>query len=588
MKDFNHLFRVRARFVGWIGQEAGMVHILKALLVMLALACVPVRALAGGVGIGLSSIDDWSTELPLLDLMKSARPWIGHGPDEWEAMSYEELAADGVFDAHGWPTRIPAGVSSIGTLLFTDFEAYVGGAAGRYRVSYEGTGEVGVGGGASNVTIGQNALEFDFVPGNGSVLVDIYVTDPGGTGDYVRNISIVRTDRLQAHAAGALFNPDWLALIDGFEVLRFMDWSETNESPLAHWADRPEPRDASYTVAGAPVELMVALANETGADPWFNMPHLADDDFIRRFAETVRDSLDPGLKAYVEFSNEVWNWSFSQAAWADEQARARWGKDNAWVQFYAARSVEMADIWTEVFGDEAEARLVRVIGTQTGWLGLEEDILEAPLWVKEERRREPPYTHFDAYAVTGYFGGHLGYEDWVPTVKGWIADSTEAAIRDADAMKLEGAERAQYVLDHRFDVATHLAWMHLSGDDRENDEVSDVASLIEETLAYQAEVAADHGLELVAYEGGTHVVAGWEAIEDEELTAFFTHLNYTSEMGALYRQLLDGWKGLDAGVFVAYLDIATPSQWGSWGNLRHLGDKTPRWDALTAARDAAE
>ena len=77
------------------------------------------------------------------------------------------------------------------------------------------------------------------------------------------------------------------------------------------------------------------------------------------------------------------------------------------------------------------------------------------------------------------------------------------------------------------------------------------------------------------------------AIDDEELTDFFTHLNYTSEMGALYRQLLDGWKGLDAGVFVAYLDIASPSQWGSWGNLRHLGDRTARWDALVAARDAA-
>ena len=247
----------------------------------------------------------------------------------------------------------------------------------------------------------------------------------------------------------------------------------------------------------------------------------------------------------------------------------------------------MADIWTEVFGAAADERLVRVISTQTAWLGLEEQVLDAPLWVKEERGRAAPYTHFDAYAVTGYFGGHLGYDEWVPEVKGWIADSTEAAIRDADTLKLEGTARAQYVLDHRFDAATMRAWTHLSGGDGPKDGVIDVASLVAETLAYQAEVAADHGLELVAYEGGTHVVAGWEAIDDEELTDFFTHLNYTSEMGALYRQLLDGWKGLDAGVFVAYLDIASPSQWGSWGNLRHLGDRTARWDALVAARDAA-
>ena len=40
-----------------------------------------------------------------------------------------------------------------------------------------------------------------------------------------------------------------------------------------------------------------------------------------RVAEAVRDGLDPRLKAYVEYSNEVWNRIFPQAGWAAAQAK---------------------------------------------------------------------------------------------------------------------------------------------------------------------------------------------------------------------------------------------------------------------------
>ena len=62
---------------------------------------------------------------------------------------------------------------------------------------------------------------------------------------------------------------------------------------------------------GVPLEVMIRLANDTGTEPWFTIPHLADDGLIVRMAETIRDQLDPGLRAWIEFSNETWNWSFS-------------------------------------------------------------------------------------------------------------------------------------------------------------------------------------------------------------------------------------------------------------------------------------
>jgi len=563
-----------------------MIRIFKTILAVLLLVAAPVRAEPGGIGIGLAAPVDWSTGLPFLDLMKTARPWIGHGADDWEAMNWDAMQAAGVFDEQGWPTQIPPGVSSIGTLVLTGLPDDAGGVTGRYVAQWEGTGEVEVDQGAMNASYGANTVEFDFAPGNGPVHIVILSTDPARTGDYLRNVTILRKDRVAAHAAGEIFNPDWLALIDGFEVLRFMDWMETNDSTLAHWADRPEPGDLSYRLNGVPVEVMIRLAHETGAEPWFNMPHLADDDFVRRFAEMVRDGLDPDLRAWVEFSNEVWNWGFDQAHWADEQAQAYWRRDPSWIQFYAGRATEVVDIWTEVYGDEADARLMRVIATQTGWLGLEQEILNATKWVRKARGRTAPGKHFDAYAITGYFGSHLGRGDWADPVRQWIADSRAAAQAEADANGLTGASRAAHVEAHKFDAAVTRMAAHLEGADGPADGVHDVPSLIGTGFPYHAEIAAEWGLELVAYEGGTHVVASWEEHDDEELNAFLIHFNYTEEMGALYTQVFDGWKAVDAGVFVAFLDVESPSKYGSWGHLRHLGDSNPRWDALVAARDA--
>ena len=70
---------------------------------------------------------------------------------------------------------------------------------------------------------------------------------------------------------------------------------------------------------------MVALANQTGTEPWFTMPAGADEEYIRNFATYVRDHLDPGLQVHVEYSNEMWNWAFGQTQWLGAQTKAAWG-----------------------------------------------------------------------------------------------------------------------------------------------------------------------------------------------------------------------------------------------------------------------
>lgn len=50
---------------------------------------------------------------------------------------------------------------------------------------------------------------------------------------------------------------------------------------------------------GAAIEYAIQMANILGANPWFNQPHAADDDFITQFATMAKQDLRPDVK--VEF-----------------------------------------------------------------------------------------------------------------------------------------------------------------------------------------------------------------------------------------------------------------------------------------------
>ncbi len=518
--------------------------------------------------LGLAGVSDWSVEQPFLDVMKTARPWVGHLPGQWGGMEEADLRAAGALDAEGWPLRIPPALTGIATLILTDLPEDAGGVAGRYEVAWDGRGELQIGGRAENVVLSPGHAGFDYRPGPGSVVLTLTETDPA---DPLRHIRVVRADRAALLAAGEIFNPDWLARIEGVKGLRFMDWLATNDSVLATPDDLPRPSDYSWARRGVPLEIVIALANRLQAEPWINVPHLADDALVRAMAGKVAAGLDPRLRVWVEYSNEMWNGQFAQARWAEEQAKARWGGQYLGVQFYALRAAEVMGIWAGALPPD---RLVRVIATQTGHKGLESQILEAPQVIAEGR--PAPAESFDAYAVTGYFSGLLGSEEKLPAVRGWLADSLAAA----QAGVPEGASATEYVARHRYDLADARALAELRDGSATGRPEDTLDQLLHDLLPYQAQVAAAHGLKLVMYEGGTHVVGFGPAVDDRELTAFFTHLNYTDGMAALYGDLLAGWEELTDAPFNAYVDVATPSKWGSWGALRHLGDDNPRWEVL--------
>lgn len=502
------------------------------------------------LGIGLNGICDFSPELPFVDIFKSSRVWFPQSESKWDSGETLDL------DSSGWVKSLPSnGVAS--TLMMRDIPNIY--RTGHYVVSYEGTGTIEYGFDAKKVDseslAGRDVIQVDQAS-TGGIYLKITSTDPNKTGDYIRNIHVYHEDDLPLVELGVQFNPEFTQKIKDFGTLRFMDWMTTNGSPQKDWADRPTLDDSTWARKGAPVEAMVALANETGTSPWFTMPHQATDDYIAHFAAYVRDHLDPKLKAYVEYSNEVWNWQFPQAHYAVDQAKAKWGETlvgtAGWMQWYGMRSAQTADIWKSTFGAEKE-RVVSIVTTQTAWEGLEDPILNTPAWVAEGHA--PAWKSFDAYSVSGYFGGNLGSAENTATIKSWLADADGGFGKALQQLSVGGLLPG----DNQFSVADTI-----------------------ESFQYHADIAQKHGLNMVAYEGGQHLVGVGGAENDPELANFLVELNRRPEMQGLYTKLLDGWKQSGGTLFNHFVDASTPGKWGSWGSLESIIQSTsPKYAALT-------
>lgn len=451
------------------------------------------------IGMNLAPVVDYGTNLPFVDIFKSSRKWIEHGG----RIEY---------DATGYPRLSPG--QSVDALMVREIDGHY--PFGEYVVTYDGTGNVDMKRYDVIDVVGREPGKLDVLvaPANGGLLLQVKESDPT---DPVRNIHVW----MPGFGDGkTTFNPDFLERLRGFPVIRFMEWQRTNASPTIRWADRPRVEDARYsTDKGVPLEIMVDLANQLGADPWFTIPHAANDEYVRSFAQLVRGRLQPNRKVYVEYTNEVWNSMFKQAGYAQKRGLAAGLSDDAFLaqlRFYSVRAVEVMKIFEEVFG--GTTRLVRVAGSQAATPWVSEKILE---WKDASES-------FDVLAIAPYFGGSFGKPETAEEISYWSA----AKLLDALQEEVDGKNKEQ--------------------------------------IGQQAAVARKFGVELAAYEGGQHLVGFGGAENDSLLTDLFISANRSPRMYDLYKRHLRHWKTEGGGLFVAFNDIGTPSKWGSWGAREYL------------------
>ncbi len=135
------------------------------------------------------------------------------------------------------------------------------------------------------------------------------------------------------------------------------------------------------------------------------MPHLADDDYIRNFAQMTRRLLKSNLKVYVEHSNEVFNPSYAQAAYAQQKGmELGLSKDpyEAQIRYHSLRSRQIFKIWEEAFDKN---RLVRVLGSSMDFPYDEQGRPRGVSAVSETALHfGDDLSHPDALAVAPYFG----------------------------------------------------------------------------------------------------------------------------------------------------------------------------------------
>lgn len=509
----------------------------------------------------LGSVNNYSPEMAFIDLFKSASTWIGH-EDGWGGMNYAELKEGGYLDENGWLMEIPEGFDSVGTLWdWNKADAAAEGRSGTYVLEYEGEGTIRLDG--VEVLHQEPGKIVFYNETGGSMLLYIEETDPNGTGDYIKDISVVREEHVELHEAGAVFNPDFLDIIDDSRELRFMDWMRTNGSTQSSWEDRPQESDAFWsTSGGAPLEVMVQLANEVGVDPWFTIPHMADDEYVREFAAYVHENLDPDLTVKVEYTNEAWNGALPAYHWLTEQALAEWGVADG-IAYYSKRATEVAIIWEEVYGEDADTQLNNVMGTQTVNSWISNKLLGGHVWKEQEPDTfVEPDTVFDSLAVTTYFGGS--------TVSGTeLRNELLAAIEDPDV-----------------DATAYLAEKLMDPDYKNS--IPQIAAYLDE----QAGIAEKYDVDLVAYEGGQHVQHSHALSIDAEdlavLTEFLSEFIRSPEMAQLYQEMWDVWANVSDGAFMQFGAISTPHVSGSWGVRTSLDDETPRSALLDLLNETEE
>lgn len=465
------------------------------------------------VGINLAGPTDWNTELPFVDSFRMARTWISQQKGKpWGRGPKLQV------DEHGWVKQLEKDCWAE-----TPVNTIQGGhyPSGDYTLLYDGEGEIEVSGAAKIIDRKRTKLLVRVDPSKGGCFIRIKKTDPK---NYIRNIRFIMPGFENTYKENP-WHPVFLKRWGKMDCFRYMDFMHTNNSKVKTWFDRPKVTDIS-TSKGMPLELMIDLSNRLKIDPWFCMPHQADDEYIRKFAEKVKQKLDPELKIYIEYSNEVWNGIFSQNKYAKikgiELGLAP--KDKPWLaawHYTAYRSVQIFSIWEDIFG--GTDRLVRVLSSQAA----------NPHTAKQILAFRDAYKHADALGIAPYFGFNVSPKG-SPNDKQVATWSVEKTL---DHMENKSLPRSIDIM-------------------RQNKEIAD-----------------KYGLKLVTYEAGQHMVGVGGAENNKDLTELFLKCNAHDRMGKLYDKYNQAWIEIGGDTICHFSSVGKWSKWGSWGLLRYYDDK---------------
>ena len=478
------------------------------------------------------STQDWGRDSLFLDVMRTARAWRAQTSVSYnDAAKLAEMLATA--DSDGYPTVLPTDTRA-GTIVLLE-QAAATNIGGRYRVTFQGSGTLDFSG-VTNISSGAGFYEFDYAP-TGSNQVDIWIASTA-PGNHLRGLKCFLVSYASLVEAGQVVHPAFKAAYGNIATLRFMMAQDTNLNHQTTWATAPQP--TTFGKGGSWLE-MVKVCNELGCNGWFHWPFGATQDYITQASIIIRDNLNPLLKAYVEYANECWNTSYGFDTYPYLDA-LRSGKAYNVYEQWGGRSTECMQAASAVFAGQMH-RLVRVMGVQTGWHGLEENNLYAPGWVAEVPGRVVPHTVHDALAVTGYFNNP--------------SDQWPAVISAAQSNYATG--RALLVSNIEADIEVH----------RTNH------------FPYFKNIANSLGKQLLMYEGGSHLFNPGTT-NDTLVNQLIAEVNRGELVVDLYGQMMTAWSEFSSvvGGFNQFSSTRRETTTGEFGALQYINQVTPRHTAL--------
>lgn len=492
------------------------------------------------VGINLDALADWSTAYVFVDAFKEARPWQTRNVDGSGAWGsgFGHLVP---VDENGWPTVVPFDPGNGNPLQIVHTIVNLN-EAGTYTFLYEGSGVLRFrwpGAGFTNLpTGGARSFTFQVTNSQATTYIEIHATDPN---DHLRNFRIITPGHLSTYQTQP-FHPLYLQRLQPFAVLRFMDWARINNSTLATWSQRTKP--TTYTQAraeGVALEYMVELCNTLQKHMWLCIPAMANDDFVRQTARLVRDSLDPELLIFLEYSNETWNSIFSQYSYVNNQGLALGLDSNAWTagnKYTARRSAEIWRIFEEEFGSSAPNRLVKVLAGQAANTAVAQTRINAI----NDPTVNPLGVLPDALAIAPYFGKTYRPSDIPPQAPAYPTVDEIVTVVSSQAI----ASAQTYIINHK-------------------------------------NVADAQGWALICYEGGQHFVGGAGAENDTTLTSILISANRDPRMYDRYIEYMDMMKANGIELFPHFSYCGHFRKSGSWGSLEYQDQplaEAPKYRAL--------
>lgn len=488
------------------------------------------------IGMNLTMVNDWTHSWVFRDAFKLSRDFT------MRASSGQDHPFLGrpETDANGWVTSIPSPIVDENGQTHVPYADSIlfsrgGNPAGIYRAEWSGEGEITFAGATlveSGTTEDDRSYALLNIPEDQTIHTRIYETDPE---DYIRDIQLfmpehdgilLEMDHGQPDSGESPFHPLFLERLEPFDTLRFMQWQQVNRDNRdtltsddlrpASYANQGTTSRSPYN--GVSVEYQVQLVNDLGANAYFNMPHQADDSYVRAFAQYVRDNVHDDAQIHVEYSNEIWNFapSYQASRWISEQRERPENAELTFVDIWAREARRDFAIWSDVFSGQEE-RLTRVAAGQQHNSWLTGQLLERM------------NGEFDAVSSTSYAGLGNSNLEWINE------NSTQDDIID-------------WVLDNSVPASLQSQAEH--------------AALAEE---YSQSLGRE--IQYVTYEGGSHLNA-FETEYQELVHSTQNHPRFRE----IYAALLNGMESLGVEMHTQYVFTSQgePAPWGEFGVLHEM------------------